>query len=326
MVLTHWIATGLILAATPMAAAQQQMTDEAAPEAAVDRTTTADEIAIRTDADERMTVPVSVSGRGPYRFLVDTGSERTVISRELASKLSLQRGRVTLLHSVMGSKDVNTVFIPDLRVSGQVMSVANAPALEPQDIGADGLLGVDSLQSQRVMFDFKANTMTIVPANAPVSRIEGNTIVVRAKSRGGRLIFTHARVEGRKIAVIVDTGSQITIANPAMRNMLAKRDLLKVPDAITVSSVTGEKMEAQVSILGKLEIGGVEMTELAVAYVDAPIFKELNLDDKPAMLLGMNAIKAFDRVSIDFASKKVRFVLPGTSMRQPVRMASVGGI
>jgi len=37
-------------------------------------------------------------------------------------------------------------------------------------------------------------------------------------------------------------------------------------------------------------------------------------------------MRAFDRISIDFASKKVRFVLPGTSMRQTVRLADAGGI
>jgi hypothetical protein len=40
----------------------------------------------------------------------------------------------------------------------------------------------------------------------------------------------------------------------------------------------------------------------------------------------MNAMRAFDRISIDFQSKKVRFVLPGTSMRQNLRIADAGGI
>ena len=57
------------------------------------------------------------------------------------------------------------------------------------------------------------------------------------------------------------------------------------------------------------------MTDLSVAFADAHIFRQLDLDDRPALLLGMNAMKAFDRISIDFAAKKVRFVLPGTSMR-----------
>ena len=321
MALHHWLAGGLALASMPVLAQSQRAEFEALPAKSIDQHTVTDEIAIRTSSDERMTVPVSVSGNGPYRFLVDTGSERTVISRELASKLQLASGRSTLLHSVMGSKNISTVHIPNLRVSRQVMSVADAPALVAADIGADGMLGVDSLQSQRVLFDFKANTMSIAPAAEPVQQMDGNTIVVRARSKNGRLIFTQAKVDGRKVTVIIDTGSQVTIGNPALLTMLARRGLLETSDPISISSVTGEKMEAQVAMLKELEIGGVEIGDLAIAYADAHIFRQMHLDKKPALLLGMNAMRAFDRISIDFANKKVRFVLPKTGMVSPVRMA-----
>ena len=320
MSIYHWFIGGLVLAGVPVAG-QQQNEFEAAPFQSIDRHTTADEIAIRTDADERMTVPVSVGGNGPYRFLVDTGSERTVISRELADRLRLVGGRSTLLHSVMGSKNIKTVHIPNLRVSRQVMSVANAPALGAADIGADGMLGVDSLQSQRVLFDFTTNTMSISPASERLSKLDGDTIVVRAKTRNGRLIFTKAKIGGRNVTVIIDTGSQVTIGNPALRSMLAKRGLLETSEPMSITSVTGEKMEAQVAMLRKLDIGGVGLGDLAIAYADAHIFRQMHLEDRPAILLGMNAMKAFDRVSIDFAAKKVRFVLPSTGMARPIQMA-----
>ena len=65
----------------------------------------------------------------------------------------------------------------------------------------------------------------------------------------------------------------------------------------------------------------VHLDKLPVAFADAHIFKQLKLDKKPALLLGMNAMRAFDQISIDFAAKKVKFVLPATSMRDDVRMA-----
>lgn len=322
MSLYRWFAGCLVVASLPVSAEPQRIEFESSPWQTVDRQTIADEIAIKTDADERMTVAVSVAGNGPYRFLVDTGSEKTVISRELAERLSLEKGRAALLHSVMGSKNINTVHIPDLKVSTRTLSVADAPALGAADIGADGMLGVDSLQSQRVMFDFKANTMTIVPSKQRAQRVEEGTIVVRAKARNGRLILTQAKVDGRKVNVIIDTGSQVTIGNPALRDLLAKRGRLETSSRINISSVTGEKMEAQVAILEKLEIGGMGLGDLAIAYCDAHIFRQMRMEDEPALLLGMNAMKAFDRVSIDFAAKKVRFVLPAASMIEPARMAS----
>jgi predicted aspartyl protease len=322
MPMSHWVATGLILASTPIAAEPQKLDIEIAPTAPIDRTTITEDVAITTDNANRMTVPVSVGGQGPYDFLVDTGSERTVISRELAKRLQLTSGRAAILHSVMGSNDVATVHIPHLKVSSNIISVTDAPALSASNIGADGMLGVDSLRSQRVLFDFKAKTMSITPSNQPLERMDGDTIVVRARSRNGRLIFTQAKINGRKISVIVDTGSEVTIANMAMQKMLTKRGHELLADNVMIESVTGEQMSARVARVPEVELGGVKLRDLSVAFADAHIFRQLKLNDKPALLLGMNAMKAFDRISIDFAAKKVRFVLPRSSMRSGVRLAS----
>ena len=40
----------------------------------VDKTTQTEDVRFHPDIYERMTVPVRVSGTGPYRFLVDTGA------------------------------------------------------------------------------------------------------------------------------------------------------------------------------------------------------------------------------------------------------------
>lgn len=322
MLMSHWLAAGLVLATTPIAAQQQNLDIEVSPTGAVDQKTTADEIALRTDEGDRMTVPVSVSGRGPYHFLVDTGSERTVISRELAQQLRLTSGRSAILHSVMGANDVNTVHIPHLKVSSNTISVNDAPALGATNIGADGMLGIDSLRSQRVLFDFKAKTMSITPSNQPLERLDGETIVVRARSRNGRLIFTQAKINGKRVSVIVDTGSQVTIGNLALQKMLTSRGIGLLPQSVMIESVTGEQMSARVTRVPGIELGGLQLKDLSVAFADAHIFRQLDLDGRPALLLGMNAMKAFDRISIDFAQKKVRFVLPATSMRDGVQFAA----
>jgi predicted aspartyl protease len=292
----------------------------------IDNITTTDEVAIGRDGGDRMTVDVSVGGKGPYRFLVDTGAERTIISKELAHRLSLEDGKDAVLHSVIGVNDVNTVFIPHLQVSNNIISVVDAPALAASNIGADGMLGIDSLRSQRVLFDFKANSMSITPSSRRVEKLDGETIVVRARARQGRLIFTQAEIDGQQVTVIVDTGSQVTIGNVALQRALTKQRLLTAPNPVTIESVTGEKLTARVAEIKRLELGEVRIEDLAVAFADAHIFKQLDLKNKPALLLGMNAMRAFDRISIDFQSKKVRFVLPGTSMRQTIRLAAVGGI
>jgi len=329
MMISHWLAAALIVGGSTAGAEPGRQTNrmetEVVPEQ-IDSTTTTDEVPIGKDVGDRMTVQVSVGGKGPYQFLVDTGAERTIISRELARRLSLENGKDAVLHSVIGVNDVDTVFIPHLQVSNNVISVVDAPALDASNIGADGMLGIDSLRSQRVLFDFKAQKMSITPSSRRVEKLDGQTIVVRARARQGRLIFTQANVDGQRVTVIVDTGSQVTIGNLALQRALMKRRQLTAPNAVTIESVTGETLSAHVAEVKRLELGDVRIEELAVAFADAHIFKQLDLKRDPALLLGMNAMRAFDRISIDFASKKVRFVLPGTSMRKTIRLAAAGGI
>ena len=62
-----------------------------------------------------------------------------------------------------------------------------------------------------------------------------------------------------------------------------------------------------------IRIGGFTMTDVGVAFVDAHPFKRFGLLNKPAMLLGMDTLRAFRRVSVDFAQRKVRFLLPDQS-------------
>ena len=115
-------------------------------------------------ADDRMTVPVSIDGRGPYQFVVDTGAERTVIAQELANTLDLGQGRRTRLHSMSEVSDIRTVLIQALEVGGKTVQDIHAPALARRFLGAEGMLGVDSLKAQRVSFDFVRQQMTITPS------------------------------------------------------------------------------------------------------------------------------------------------------------------
>lgn len=264
------------------------------------------------DANERMTVAVRVRDSGPYQFLVDTGAERTVISRELAERLGLPAGSRTRMQSVAGPSMVSTVDIAALDIATRRLSVAGAPTLESAHIGADGLLGVDSLAASRVMIDFKRGVMGVTPSKAPDFVAESGTIVVEARRRHGRLMFTRAVADGANAVVVVDTGSEITIGNPALRRrLLGKHEL---GQAVEIETVAGEKIVGELYTVGVLDLDGVLLKRMMIAFTDSPVFAQLDLADRPALLLGMNALRGFDKVSIDFATRRVRFLLPDDSM------------
>ena len=279
----------------------------------VDSTTQTEDVRFKTDRSDRMTVPVRLSGAGPFRFLVDTGADRTAISRELAGRLGLANGDVASIHTVTGVSTVSTANVPDLLLTRRPMKVDDAPMLDSENIGADGIIGVDALRSQSVQFDFQKDTLSIVPSATAEFRDDPNVIVVQAARKNGRLVFTDAAANGHAVTVVIDTGAQISIGNRALHDQLLGRGLIDPAKQIELQSVTGAMMTGDYMFVREIEIGGLTLKNLAIVFADAHTFKELKLDDKPALLLGMNAIRAFKKVSIDFASRKFRVVLPESS-------------
>jgi predicted aspartyl protease len=275
----------------------------------------AQEIAFVDDVT-RMTVPVAIAGAGPFRFIVDTGAERTVVSHELARKLQLPAGRGVRLTAMTGTTAVGTVIVPSLTV-GSLTGVGaerriEAPALAAAHIGALGILGLDTLQGQKVTIDFDRQTMTVTPsAKRRSRRAASDEIVVRARSVFGQLVVTDARYRGHMVRVILDTGSVVSMGNDALRRKLARGDA-KRDQPIELVSVTGHTLQAGYTQIGKVSLGDIAFDNLPIAFADAAPFKKFGLVERPAMLLGMDALRLFRRVDIDFANREVRLRTPRT--------------
>lgn len=276
-----------------------------------------DNVAAGTDAHQRMTVPVTLAGAGPFRFMVDTGSNRTAVSREVAARLGLVASNEITLHSATGESRISTTRLPELRLSKKKVNGIAAPLLTQADMGADGILGIDSLAAHRVLFDFRDQELSIVSASAPVSRDEHEAIVIRAKRRDGRLIVTDAKAGGSSVNVILDTGAQYSIGNAVLRDRLAAKGMVKMMGQVELVSVTGQRLVGELGFVSEMSIGDVFVRDLAIVFADAHTFRELKMNNKPSLLLGMNTLRSFDLVSIDFASRKLRLVLPdgGTKRR-----------
>jgi len=278
------------------------------------------------DVEQRMTVPVSIGGQGPFRFVVDTGAERTVVSRELAQMLQLSPGGDVMLASLGDVRQVPTAIIPRLDVGRRGVVDIRAPALLEENIGAQGMLGIDSLQGQRILFDFERQELRIARSRAREERWPEGTIVVRGRTRLGRMILADANVDGQKVWAIVDTGSPVTIGNAALRNRLLARGRLNPGLPVEVTTVTGFKMNVDYTQTGRIRLGGAIFSNLPIAFGDLRLFRELNLTDRPAIILGMDALQLFSRVSIDFATRRVQ-LMPGHSSgrQEALRVAARSG-
>ena len=285
------------------------------------------------DATRRMAVNVMVGGQGPFSFLVDTGAERTVIARELAERLGLVEGERLRMATIGGPATVPSYRIAGLQMKELHLAHVQAPAFHGRHIGAAGLIGVDMLEERRVLIDFRKETMEILESHKRARAIirDDDAIVVTARNAAGRLILSDARLDGRRIDLIVDTGAQTSVGNLALQKLVAAKRANSVPFfPTTLAAVTGEDVPAMRTAIKLIRVNGLDINDLPVSFADGQAFRALGLDERPALLLGMDSLSLFDRVEIDFPNRRVVFDLPERAQRSAgqrfaARAAAAGG-
>lgn len=271
-------------------------------------------------SDDRVSIPIHIDGRGPWNFIVDTGSQRTVISRDLADQLALPARRHVTIVSMAGRQETRTVAVPRLGYGAETVDDIEAPVLEGDHLGAAGLLGLDSLHAKRLLLNFRTGRMEI-GASRPSWR-DPNAIIVEARRRKGQLILLHSDANGLKVNIILDTGTHLSVGNLALRDKLIRKKRAPAMSEISLMSVTGETLTGQLGRIGRIRMGPIVLTDLPVMFADAQPFSELGLKDKPTLLLGIQALRMFDRVAIDFGRGKVDFLMPDASAFDPRRFAA----
>lgn len=258
--------------------------------------------------ETRMTVEVRVNGRGPYHFVVDSGADTSAVGLRLARDLQLPAGTPVLLNAITDRNVVDRVKVASLTLGPSTITSLELPALSESNLGGDGMIGIDALVRQRLMLDFDARIIKVEDAAKPPPRYP-DEIVITAKRQRGQLILTEVRAGGLRLNAIIDTGSEISIGNLALRDKLLKSSRNRKVWTVAATGVTGKTIDLQLGTIKELKLGSVTLGNVPLAFADVPPFTVFGVNDEPALLLGTDLLETFRRVSLDFHSRKVRFQL-----------------
>lgn len=134
--------------------------------AAMDRGTSTPAPTAETPFESRgpgaVVVPVTVGGRGSYRFLVDTGSTHTAVTAALAAAAGAAPVARTSMTASGGSLDCLVVALPRvaigrITVEGLVATVLPAASAAMLGAGLAGVLGQDFLARFSYTIDYRAS-------------------------------------------------------------------------------------------------------------------------------------------------------------------------
>ncbi len=243
----------------------------------------------------RPLVDVTVNGKGPFPFVLDTGAGGTVLEGDLVQELGLPTiGEVHIGDPIhphgLAAKQVK---IDRLAIGGLTLSDMTATAVENsgfrEHLGARGVLGMPLFRELLLTLDYAGGQVRIARGELPDS--DGKEVLSFRPGHGIRVPIT---VGTLSLDADVDTGSPAAVSLP--EEYMEKLPLEGKPVAIgKARTVTAEFTVYGATLKGAVQIGSHRLENPALRFNKLPI---ANIGGE---VLGRFAI------TIDQKNRRIRF-------------------
>jgi predicted aspartyl protease len=259
----------------------------------------------------RLTTDVYVNGQGPFSFLIDTASSRSLIFEHVRQRLKLaqsQPGR-PLVYGINDVADALPVKPDTISVAGEEvkgLTVAVLPDEGPDE--PDGVLGVDVLARYFVVLDRSTMRLKLLPPGSDSAKAYQDWSKTELTSRAFKNFpinfwYLDIRFNEHRFTSLFDLGAGITMMNwiAAERLGLQKRDYDHFgppPDAL--QDVLGKRSPAVRLLNLDVDLSGRSWNKQLAIVADAPVFGYFDLDEKAAVIVGPGLLRDTS-LAIDFA-------------------------
>jgi len=275
---------------------------------------------------------VYIDGRGPFVFVIDTGAGTTSIGDTLADRLGLRAKPPVLVHGITEARITRSVAVDRLQLSGLGFRSLACPVFPREQLGADGLIGLDVLDRFRLKFNVARRTASLNVRGVSI-RMGGDLVtgsrlrregIRSVRGRFGQMIMTRITVDGQSTAAFIDSGAQYSIGNLALRRAISSRrsDGGRTAREVPIFGVTGQSLSADLALVDDLRFGPQRLGPTPMLFADLHCFDTLGLSGQPAMLIGADLLGRFREVTLDFPANLVTF--EGLRRQTPHRLEIPG--
>ena len=267
----------------------------------------------RRDQIGRIWAPVYINEQGPFRLVLDTGASASSVTARVATALGLvpDKSSPVRLQGVTGSATVPTIRVNSLRVGDLLVNDTKLPIIPDALGGAEGTLGNEGLADRRVFIDFRHDLITITRSHG--QRAAPGFMTIPFELERGRLLIAQVMLGRVRAKAIIDTGSQATVGNLALKDALLRGAMR---DPYSVDNIEGVTNEVQYGQGGKpppIEFGPIVIRAQHMTFLDSHIFKYWKLTGEPTVSIGMDALGLLDTLIIDFQLHELQLQMrPGS--------------
>jgi hypothetical protein len=225
--------------------------------------------------DGRPVVPVTLGGRGPYRFILDTGAHGSVISKGLADELGLPVSGDSELRSPAGGSSVPAKLVAIDRLalggasaSGVVAATMDFAALFPSPTAPKGVLSPSAFPGVLLTLDYPRAEVVLRRGELPAP--DGSEIFEYAPEDGDGLPMIPLTVAGRPVKAHLDAGSPGGISLP--KPMAADLPLASPPvEKHRARTVDKEFVILGAPLEGRVQVGRYTLENPDLSFTDLPM-------------------------------------------------------
>jgi Aspartyl protease len=221
------------------------------------------------DMGGRPVVEIKINGKGPYRFILDTGAVTTVVSDELSRELALTPPAGVQVASVGGAPAPAIVVIHDLGIGDATLEGLIAAAMPLGGLlkGEDapsGILSAASFPGCLLTYDYPGKRILI--KRGALEAADSRSIFQYSEDQV--LPTVPVRIAGHDTQVHLDTGSPFGLVLPV--KFLTELPLASKPrEAGRVRTGGGEFTVSTARVDGTIELGKYKLDLGEVRFSDA---------------------------------------------------------
>jgi predicted aspartyl protease len=254
-------------------------------------------------ANNLIVVTATLNGKGPFRFVLDTGASVHVMSPELAQSLALRVETNTIVvdtrlpaKTSAGVVRVSDLRLGDFTLKQQTFAVTPLPPSYP----FNGFIGAELFKHFVVRVDFRQSQVVLTRRNA--FRYQGKGISVAIKLHEGLLPQVQAAVDDNVGWFKLDTGYNGFLALFGefieQHNLLAKYGSQR-------SSPGGETLTGDVGVTPIAQIHKFSLGDVALDNLETSFFIQKGGSNSAfSGAIGTAALKQFD-VIFDYKGQRI---------------------
>lgn len=217
----------------------------------------------------RPVVELKINGKGPYRFILDTGATTTVVSDELSQELSLSAPAGVQAVPTGGGPAPAIISIHEIRIGDATLQDLIAVAMPLSGLlkgenAPRGILSASTFPGYLLTFDYPH--MQILIKKGALESVDSRSSFQYSEDQV--LPTVPIRVAGRDTQVHLDTGSGYGLTLPV--KFLSELPLASQPkEAGKVRTGGGEFPVSTARVAGTIELGNYKLDPDEVRFSDA---------------------------------------------------------